>query len=46
MEILSETGAHMCTLSTYNTHTVQYIAVYANTSVQFDEGTPLLPNFG
>jgi hypothetical protein len=24
--------------------TVQFIAVYANTSVQFDEGTPLLPN--
>jgi hypothetical protein len=30
----------------FYTHLVQFIAVYANTSVQFDEGTPLLPNFG
>jgi hypothetical protein len=46
LETLSETGANICTLSTYYTDTVQFIAVYANTSVQFDEGTQLLPNFG
>jgi hypothetical protein len=39
-----ETGDPICTLSAYYTHTVQLIAVYANTSVQFDEGMPLLPN--
>jgi hypothetical protein len=31
---------------TYYTDTVQFIAVYANNSVQFDEGTPLFPNIG
>jgi hypothetical protein len=45
-ETHSETGANICTLPTYHTHTMQLIAIYGNTSVQFDEGTPLLPNSG
>jgi hypothetical protein len=42
----SETGAHIYTLPTFYSRTVQFIVVYAYTSVQFDKGKPLLPNVG
>jgi hypothetical protein len=45
-ETPSETGYHICTFPTYYTHTVQFIAIFANAYVQFDVGSPLLPILG
>jgi hypothetical protein len=42
----TETWDHTYTLPTYNKQTMKFFAIYAKTSVQFDEGTPRLPNLG
>jgi hypothetical protein len=44
LETPSETWAHICTFPTY--YTVQFIAIFAKTYVQFDVGTPPLPILG
>jgi hypothetical protein len=46
LETHIETWAYIRTFSTYYTHKWKFITICAITSVQFDEGTPLLPNFG
>jgi hypothetical protein len=45
-EAPSQTGANICTFPNYYTLTLQFTAICAITSVQYDEGKPLLPNFG